>query len=644
MPNNFAQNAARGTRLDSFFAPLFFAAIALLAAGPALFSGGRLVCGGNNPDTWNHLWTFWRAGHALAGNDLGFMRSHLLTYPGWILEPMSVFDPLLPLLAAPLRAAFGLVSAYNVLVFLGLAFTAWSGFLLAAKLCGSRGAGLLAGAIIAANPFLYRQLAGGYAEYAWWGWVPLSTWLLLESVERPGARRVALYAASLALAALTSLFCAACAALAGACILAAEAARAALGLPNRLRRALKILAIAALCVSPMLLFWGLQVRALRAEGMDISGASPLEELMRGPAPARETPNTLPPLQDPSPAYLAWRSLRGTLDLGDLFSLRRGVTSAPARLSVGSKPLPAHWPWMNERRVEMALLLEWLPVLALCLLAWKPARFRNSNAGWLAMALFAFILALGRFPVWRGNMFDSIVLPYGWLGAVVPGFARLFGVPGRIFLVSVMAMSILAGRGWLALAGRLGAGAGQRAASAAAALALYAWFTLMGWGPGNRLATEAHVPPVYSAIAASGRRAAVLELPVAGDVDRYMLYQTAHGMPFFRGAPAVFPVKVHDEQGIRSNALVVAFEAYPVRFSGNAADYSDAVNKLEKSGFGYIMLHRDKNRPALFDEALEAMRAILGEPWAAEEHTVAWTIGGVLEQARDRKDARVIHRP
>ncbi len=58
-----------------------FVFLSLLLTGPALFSGGDSVCASDAPDTWVHMWAFWRTHHAIHGNDIGYFVSHVITYP-----------------------------------------------------------------------------------------------------------------------------------------------------------------------------------------------------------------------------------------------------------------------------------------------------------------------------------------------------------------------------------------------------------------------------------------------------------------------------------------------------------------------------------------------------------------------------------
>ena len=143
-------------RLDTL-ALSTFTAMALVWTGPALFSPGPSVAALDTTDTWLHLWAFWRIGHAMAGHDAGYFISNLITYPEQMRTIIAVFDPLLPLLAVPLHWAIpDTTTLFNLLTLLGLVFTAMAGYWLAGTLGAGRSVGLVAGTLLAFNPFIQR--------------------------------------------------------------------------------------------------------------------------------------------------------------------------------------------------------------------------------------------------------------------------------------------------------------------------------------------------------------------------------------------------------------------------------------------------------------------------------------------------------
>lgn len=157
----------------------------------------------------------------------------------------------------------------------------------------------------------------------------------------------------------------------------------------------------------------------------------------------------------------------------------------------------------------------LAILALALAGWRigtglAPRVRR----WLAIGVLAFaILSLG----FQLNGI-SWLYPYRWLYELLPGWQGI-RVPGRLHTLTSLCLALLAAAGAQALAARLRARWGARAAAAAVGLACIA-ILAEGWG----LAEHPTVP-----LAPAGQRAApqpALHLPTdAFDNRRYVLWST-----------------------------------------------------------------------------------------------------------------------
>ena len=120
---------AIGERSSSRLALLVYASLAFLWTGPALFDGGTSVCAESAPDTWVHMWVFWRMKYAIFGHDLSYFLTHVLTFPGYYREPIAVFDVLLPWLSVPYQLLFReLATVFNLLDLVGLVFTGMAGY------------------------------------------------------------------------------------------------------------------------------------------------------------------------------------------------------------------------------------------------------------------------------------------------------------------------------------------------------------------------------------------------------------------------------------------------------------------------------------------------------------------------------------
>ncbi|MFC1452135.1 hypothetical protein ACFLSJ_02170, partial [Verrucomicrobiota bacterium] len=398
------QGGSHARRLDAAAFGLF-CGLAVLVTAPGLFSGGERVCAEDAPDTWIHMWAFWRTKFALLGHDHGYLTSHVLTYPGYLREPIAVFDPLLPLMSVPLQLLSLRVStAFNLLTAAGLAFSAMCGYALTAHLSGRRSAGIVGGVVTAFNPFIYRQITGGYIEYAWWGILPLTTLLWLKSVSAPGLRPTLRYAVALLVMLLHSIYCAACFVVAAAATMLAEAIPRPRGEPRRLGQMIRVQAVVFVLLLPLLAFWLCNLSALGFKGLTwktpfTSPDSAGHEKHTGRAP-----------------LFVERTVAGSLDIADLLSLTsRGEDSAGGRWDRGEG---------FRSPFEVVRLGQWLPVLLLAGLAFRNAPMRRANLGWLALSLGFLVTALGPFPVWRGEIASGVVLPYAWLHQWVPGFSRL----------------------------------------------------------------------------------------------------------------------------------------------------------------------------------------------------------------------------
>lgn len=607
---------------------LVFALLAAWACGPALFSGGRFVCAGDNPDLWAHLWIFWRAKFALAGNDLGYTVSHLLTYPGWVREPMALFDLLLPLLSAPLQLFSSPAVAYNLLVFLGLTFTGWAGYMLTAWTSGQRSAGYIGGVAIAMNPFLYRQLAGGYAEYAWWGFLPLTVWLYLKSLERAGRLPAFSYAASFLAMSLMSVYCAACFAAFALMSLLNEAVSAAFGRANRLARALKTQAAAAIVMAPVLVVWGGQLYLMDFKGMELGRSLP--------APGTEftddfhTPEVGGARRAASD-FLAWRLLRGSLDIKSLLvpdpSLSLAGSGGKPAQGAEADGLPDSNGIFESERVYQA---EWWLVLCLAALAlFAGERMRRLRAAaWAATGLVFLAVALGPYPVWDGRAFAAIHLPYAWLYMYAPGFSRLV-IPARAFFGTVMCLAVLAAQGWTVFAGFAGRKLTPRVGGlfdALGATLLFVFFAAAGWRQGCLPQQEARIPDFYRRIAADGRKNAVLEMPYSrGRVIARMYAQTLHEKPVFRGLPAQEWTKEHDMRGIYDNALIMALEN-PAPGGIDEGGIAFAAESLRGIGFGWLVLHTDGYESGNdFRNATRTVEEAFGPPAMMSPEALVWRL-------------------
>jgi len=600
-----------------------YVALALVWTGPALLSGGNAVCAADAPDTWTHLWAFWRAWFAASGGDLGYLVSHALTFPAAAPEPLAVFDPLLSLMAVPLRAVGVEVAViFNLLTAAGLVFTGLAGYALCAHLAGRRAPGLVGGTIMMAAPFLYRQLAGGYVEYAWWGVVPLTTWLYLRGLDRPSHGRYAAYAVSVLGMALMSIYCTAVFAAIALLSLGREAVRAVWRGPYRLLQALYLHGVAAALLLPLLILWAWSLAWFGFGSMPLGKPFPADAVGAIEAIA-ERPDADP--DDLAQLFLPWRTLHGSLDLADLTDPARSWPEREETRRENGGPAAF---FMGEARYaffEAVYLREWLPVLLLaaCALLW---RRRLRALLWVAAAGVFLVFAFGPFPIFDGSPDTAVTLPYAWAYRWLPGFSRL-NIPGRAFLGTMLCLGVLASFGLLGPQRRDGTAA--TGWCVAVSVALFAWFSVTGAGRLTLPTTPADVHPAYRHIARSARPGAVLELPSRGDIDRRMFAQSVHNRPIHGGVPPTFMPAPPDDSIVAENPLVASLDTEHPRPPPALARRAAAA-ALADLGFSHLVLHADGySSEAAFAAAVRTAAGCLGPPMTGDRQIALWA----LEPAR-----------
>ncbi len=606
-------------------AGLLFAIPALILTGRALASAGRRVCAGAAPDTWLHLWAFWRSGYAVTGRDHGYWTTHTLTFPGFLHELSAVFDPLLPWMSLPLQAAgWSIPTAYNILVVAGLVFSCWAGYLLCASLTSNRGAGLVGGVVMGLNPFLFRLLARGYAEYAWWGVVPLALWCLMEVVRRPDRRRSIAYGAALLMLFLLSIYCSAYFLILAVGVTWRELRRPAPDRPGRFKALARVHGTGALFLMPVFAVWAACMIHTGLKGIPYGRPfPPCEPCPRQPPEAGAAPEfrteerTLPEILPPGGIVdeQASRTLSGSLDVRNLISL------SPSRVQIEQARNAAHF--LQER----THLGEWWFILLLAACAFTERQRRAGNIRWLAAAGIFLVLGLGPFLIGNETVISRIPLPYAWGYQWIPGFARL-AVPGRAVLGVSLAMAVLASRGAAVVARwiRLGIPAIPPSLTAPAlAGAVFVFFLAAGYGVPSLPAASTTVPAAYEHIRGDRDAVALIELPRRGDLAFRTFCQTVHGKPIFGGEYPSEWVDVHGDTGVRTNALVRLLEQ-PGLKAPDTRPAAAALAALQDTGFHYLLLHADGyGSPAGWEAASATMESIAGPPLFREKGLRTWRL-------------------
>lgn len=638
------------TSTKAWPALLFFFSLALLRTGPALFAGANAVAAFNTPDTWIHLWVFWRAPFAMLGGDIAYLTSDLLTYPFVVRAPTAVCDPLLPWLSIPFQAVgCPLPLAFNLLTLIGLAFTGFSVWLLAKHLSGRGDAAMLAGTIAAMNPFLFRQLAAGFTEFAWWGFIPLTLHLLLLWIEKPAWKRLAAHVATLLLMALMSIYATAYYVMLAALLLVVETCRRKPLASTSLKRMLIAHVAAAASLMPLIAIWiaVLSESGFKEAPFGIAFEVPSPVFMPTeqafpepiPPPANATspdhppPPPRPPPPPPKPmraeqapawAHDRWRTLYASLDLGEFFSITNTSAPRPLKNIFNPSTLPYRSSLVSGR--------EWLPVMLLACLAVFAPKLRPEKKFWLLAVFLFFLLAMGPFPIWNSKVYNNMTLPYAWLFHWAPGFSRLI-FPARAILVSALGLSVLSAAGAAALLRKLEQRLKPTVCAAVAACAcvciVLAWPQL-GDTHLSLPASKQDIPEFYRHIANEPGRFALLELPLDESAALRAYCQTLHRKPIFKGAVPDFMLQEYGDKSLLENPLVVLLNEHSLDRIEDAEKTPDhlrgAAGELTQLGFKYALFHAPRHLLVEQQNRLvAAMERALGPSILLAPNTHAWLL-------------------
>jgi hypothetical protein len=108
------------------------------------------------------------------------------------------------ILLIPLRlAGVAPLTAYNLAILAGFAFSGFGAWLLGRKLTGSSAAGVAAGVFFTFVPFRFTQLS--HIQHVWGGWLPVLLAALLHYAEAPTRKRAALFGAAFLMNGLTNI-------------------------------------------------------------------------------------------------------------------------------------------------------------------------------------------------------------------------------------------------------------------------------------------------------------------------------------------------------------------------------------------------------------------------------------------------------
>ncbi len=494
---------------------------------------------GDSFDGWQNYWNQWWIKQALIDRIVNPLHTDLLYYPTGVSLYFHTLNPFNGVTTLPIQLAFGLIPAYNAVVFMSWVLAGYGVFLLARWVIGGEGRGargesptpgckdaemrredeicvdppgpryprsilfiapFVAGLIYTLSPFHMAHLLG-HMQVMSLQWMPFYILALLRSLQLAVAgrpwRRAALWAGFfLILTGLCDWYFVLYLFLFTAVALLWHWAAP----PRRFgwRKLGRVLApplTAGLIFVAVLSFWlaPMVLEAMRfrfmvrpAADLYILSASMMDFFI---------PNRLHTLFRPD--SFTW---------------------------LGNQIAP-----VSERTIAIGYTALALAVAALTL-AWRKAAF------WWVMALFFFVLALG--PQWHGGNITWADIPaaalngeelaswtpYGLLNQLVP-FMRISRSVSRFAVMVQLCMAVLAGIGLWRLRTMLRNTIAQYGVSAfvVAVLLFEYWVAPYPLSPPD-------TPAWYAELAADPDPRAVLNLPMNYDRPGYLLYQTVHGKP------------------------------------------------------------------------------------------------------------------
>lgn len=525
-------------------------------------------------DAIQHTWNFWWTQRALSSGRLPFA-TELLYYPEGAPLYRHTLGPALTLSLAPVTAFAGPVAAYNLALLLGVASAGYAVFLLARYGAGHDMCAWIAGALVAASPFLAMKLQVSHLNLLYVGWLALLLFAALRLAETREGRYALLGAVSLAGVAYTDWYLALCA----GCLLLSWVAVSLWRTPRPLslvRSYTRMGLLAFLGIAPLLL--GLWMTRKRYAPFSPSQRASWQVGVEGYS-ADAVGLFFPSLLQPH-----WR----------------GVAEALTAPLVASVPVIEGW--------YIAAGWTLLGLAAVGVWRYGYARWRL-----LIVAAVGWLFSLG--PEMRiAGVQTGIPMPYALLQQLplLEGGRR----PNLFALICILVAAMFAAQGLRWLLER----SGRWRYVLLAGVVLVAGVEL--WPPPRQPAVI-EAPTIYAAIAS--RPGPVVDVPVGSDIEaRTLLHQMAHGQPILRGylaRPPDYPTLEHNPL-VRSLALLEPLPTRDIVALDNVA--------LEGMQCFYRFRHVVVERPLVASESrswLAPLMARLGAPvpWYDDGRFVAYEL-------------------
>ncbi|MBN1221198.1 MAG: hypothetical protein JXM69_19905 [Anaerolineae bacterium] len=508
--NESANNAP--TCYALFLPPLGYLLISLIVTWPMVTHLHGWVPGFG--DWGQNRWALWWTRHALLSLAQSPFFTNYLFYPQGVtllFHPLDVSDGLL---AMPLYGLLGGDISYNAMVWLSFGLGGWGTYLLALYLTGQRGASFVAGLIFVLSPYHWLRIDLGHLNLSTLQWIPFYVLFLLKFVRQGSKHSIVLAVFFLVFNALNSWY----------------------------------YVVYCGLLSLAMVFWPAETPTGKSTGSQGSVSpfpiphSPLTIHPRLLRAGRVAIGLLLALLILSPLLLPMFQLLGATTLvGEHNPLRHSVDL----YSFWVPGPPSTWAgwfedvWVSyaaQNREPGASAYMGYIVLGLSLIGLLGRRWRRQAIWWWAVGLGFTLLALGPQLQIDGQTFD-ILLPYRWLTELFPVFA-LTGIPGRLVVMTSLALAMSAAYGLINLSRWLDRGGGQGSGVRRWLGVAFALFVIFEYLAIPLRLTSTDVDDFYHTLAADPEPYAILD--IKWDANFLMHAQTVHHKPLVGGWLARLP--------------------------------------------------------------------------------------------------------
>jgi hypothetical protein len=577
---------------------LAYALITVVVTYPVAFGLRSALAGAPDQDALQHLWISWWTEKALLDLGTSPAQASYLYYPDGTYHPMLWVTPYPQVAALPLQLLFGQVVAYNLHLLLSFVLTGLTTYLLCYYLTRNRSASFIGGLIFAFFPNRLSHATVHLAQVVTY-FFPLCALYLIRLFCRhnggwgkgegqPDWHNAWKCGILLALSMLV----------------------------NIVHVAYFIIPFTAL-----LILYHIAVGKVRLPGQRVRLTRSFLYIVMAFALAAllTAPFLLP---------FAWRSLSGQLS----YLRMAGTVDYSADLLGFVTPALSHpvWGrWPSFRAWATAIIgrgntLEntvYLGVLALLLAGWGIRRCWNHARFWFILGLVALMLSLG--PVLKiGGLQTSLPLPYALLQHLP--FYKWGRIPGRANETIALPLAVLASFGITSLLKPLRR---LRKPSPGWLITVLSVLILLDYVVAWPFpAMDARVPDFYQRMAQESEDLAVLDLPqwpiwLREASNRAMHYQTVHQHKIVGGYVWRLPEGL--EGGMKALQELVLPPVTEDMIQRPSPE--EALQALNRYHIRYVVLHKGVWATEEDEEALAALRHLLGEPFYDDQRLAAFLV-------------------